>query len=336
VIKEAIAKVVEKVDLTEGEAEEVMDEIMSGAATPAQIGSFITALRMKGETIGEITGSVRSMRKKATPIRTKHQTVVDTCGTGGDGAHTFNISTTAALVVAGAGVAVAKHGNRSVSSKCGSADLLKELGVNVEVPPEVVERCLDEVGIGFLFAPMLHGAMKHAIGPRREIGVRTVFNILGPLTNPAGAQFQMVGVFAPHLTETVAEVLKNLGSKRAFVVHGADGLDEITIAGSTKVSELNDGRVRTYYIDPKNFGIKRGSLSDISGGDPSRNAQITKDVLAGKEGPARDVVILNAAVALVAGGASPTIPEGIAKAARSIDSGAAKKKLDLLIERSNG
>ena len=335
-IQEAIAKVVEKVDLTETEAQEVMNEIMSGQATEAQIGSYITALRMKGETIDEITGSVRSMRGKATVIKTKHPEVLDTCGTGGDGSHTFNISTTAALVVAGAGVAVAKHGNRSVSSKSGSADLLKELGVNTEAPPEVVERCLDEVGVGFLFAPLLHGAMKHAIGPRREIVVRTIFNILGPLTNPAGARSQMVGVFAPYLTETVAQVLSNLGSVRALVVHGADGLDEITITGSTKVSELKDGQVKTYYIDPKNFGIERGSLKDILGGEPPQNAQITRDILEGKEGPTRDTVILNSAAALVVAAAASDLEEGMTKAAQSIDSGAAKEKLSLLIEYSNG
>ena len=335
-IKEAISKVVEEEDLIESEAQEVMNEIMSGEATQAQIGSYITALRMKGETIDEITGSVRSMRRKATSIRTKHPKVVDTCGTGGDGSHTFNISTTAALVVAGAGVVVAKHGNRSVSSKSGSADLLKELGVNTEASPEVVERCLDEVGVGFLFAPLLHGAMKHAITPRREIVIRTIFNIIGPLTNPAGAQSQVIGVFAPHLTETLAQVLKNLGCKRAFVVHGADGLDEITITGSTKVSELKDGEVKTYYIDPANFGIEKRSLKDLSGGDPTKNARITMDVLEGKEGAARDVVILNAAAALVAGDAASDIHQGIAKATKSIDSEAAKEKLSLLIKHSNG
>ncbi len=254
-IKEAISKVVDGENLTEEEAIATMNEIMSGEATPAQIASFITALRLKGETIEEITGCARVMREKATRISTNHPLVVDTCGTGGDGAHTFNISTTAAFVVAGAGVPVAKHGNRSVSSSCGSADVLKALGVNIEVEPDVVSNCINEIGIGFLFAPLLHGAMKYAIGPRREIGIRTIFNILGPLTNPASAQAQVLGVYDGSLTEPLAQVLNNLGSTRVFVVHGEDGLDEITTTTNTRISELADGVVRTYTLSPTEFGF---------------------------------------------------------------------------------
>ncbi|MCP3678578.1 MAG: anthranilate phosphoribosyltransferase, partial [Deltaproteobacteria bacterium] len=250
-IKEAIAKVIASQDLTESEMVEVMNEIMTGGASPAQISAFITALRMKGETVAEITGAARVMRERATKIEVKAERVVDTCGTGGDESMTFNISTAAAFVAAGAGVVVAKHGNRSVSSKSGSADVLKALGVNIEVEVERVEECIGEIGIGFLFAPLLHGAMKYAAPVRREIGIRTVFNILGPLTNPAGARFQLLGVYDPLLTDMMAQVLNNLGSKRAFVVRGEDGLDEITLTSVTKITELKDGSIQSYTIRPE-------------------------------------------------------------------------------------
>ncbi len=329
-IVEAIQHLVNGQDLSEQEAAQVMAEIMNGEATPAQIAAFLTALRIKGETIAEITGCARVMREKAHRIHTAHPNVVDTCGTGGDGSHTFNISTIAALVVAAAGVPVAKHGNRSVSSKCGSADLLRALGVNIELSPDRVEACLAEVGIAFLFAPLLHGAMKFAIGPRREIAIRTIFNILGPLTNPAGAQAQLLGVYSAHLTEVLAGVLANLGSHHAFVVHGNDGLDEITLTGETKVTELKEKEIQTYQITPEDFGLQRTTPERLQGGDPETNARIALAILQGEKGPKRDVVLLNAGVALVAGGAANTIPEGIAKASEAIDSGAAMRILEKL------
>src|SRR5512137_2702745 len=249
-IREGIARIVRGEDLREAEMMAVMTEVMEGEATPAQIAAFMTALRIKGETVEEVTGAARIMRQKATRIDARSSVVVDTCGTGGDGRNTFNISTTAAFVVAAAGLTVAKHGNRAVSSGCGSADVLEALGVNIDAPPEIVEECLQQIGIGFLFAPRLHGAMKYAIGPRREIGIRTIFNMLGPLTNPAGATAQLIGVYDPRLTEMFAGVLKNLGTKRAFVVHGADGLDEATVTGPTRIAELKEGLVTTYDIDP--------------------------------------------------------------------------------------
>ncbi len=329
-IKEVIAKVIEKKDLNEKEATGVMNEIMSGEATPAQIASFLTALRLKGETVEEITGFTRVMREKVTRIRVEEKTVVDTCGTGGDGTHTFNISTVAAFVVAGAGLTVAKHGNRSVSSKCGSADLLEALGVKIDAEASKVEECVREAGIGFLFAPLLHGAMKYAIGPRREIGIRTVFNILGPLTNPAGANAQVLGVYAPELTETLAGVLRNLGSQHAFLVHGLDGLDEITLTGKTKVSELKEGEINNYFISPEDFAMKTCGIEDLEGGTAEENAGIALDILKGEKGPKRDVVLLNAASAIVAGGKAGDLARGIKEAAESIDSGKAKEKLELL------
>lgn len=334
-IKESINKVVNGKDLTEKEAVETMNEIMSGEATPAQIASFITALRMKGETIEEITGCARVMREKATRIITSHPLVVDTCGTGGDEAHTFNISTIAAFVVAGAGVPVAKHGNRSVSSSCGSADVLKALGVNIEVSVETVGRCIDEIGIGFLFAPMLHGAMKYAIGPRREVGIRTIFNILGPLTNPANAKAQVLGVYDADLTEPLANVLKNLGSSHVFVVHGNDGLDEITTCDTTRVSELEDENVNTYTLDAADSGIKRASQNDLAGGSSEQNAKIMLNVLKGEKGPRRDIVLINAAAAIVAGGKADDLKVGIELAAESIDSGKALEKLEQLRKTTN-
>ena len=334
-IQEAIQKVVNGEDLTEQQAIDVMNIIMGGEATDAQIASFITALRLKGETIEEITGCARVMREKATKIQTNRPLVVDTCGTGGDGAHTFNISTTAAFVAAGAGVPIAKHGNRSVSSRSGSADVLKTLGVNIEVEPDVISRCVDEIGIGFLFAPLLHGAMKYAIGPRREIGIRTIFNILGPLTNPAGAQAQVLGVYDANLTEPLAKVLNNLGSKHVFVVHGEDGLDEITTTTDTQVSELANGEVRTYTLNPEEVGIPKATAQDLIGGMPEENATMTLDVLQGKSGPKRDIVLLNAAAAIVAGGKADNLHQGIIMAADAIDSGRALEKLEALKEMTS-
>ena len=327
-IRETIQKVVDGQDLTERETVDTMNEIMSGEATPAQVASFITALRIKGETIEEITGAARVMREKSTKIHTKHPFAVDTCGTGGDGSHSFNISTTAAFVVAGTEIPVAKHGNRAASSQSGSADVLKALGVNIEIGPEQVGACIDDVGIGFLFAVALHGAMRYAIGPRQEIGIRTIFNALGPLTNPAGAQAQVLGVYAPTLTEPLANVLKNLDSQRAFVVHGEDGLDEITTTTTTQVSELVDGGVNTYTLDPRGLGIPAAQPSDLKGGTPEENAEMTLSVLRGDKGPKRDIVLLNAAAAIVAGGKAADIAAGLSAAAESIDSGRALEKLE--------
>ena len=329
-IKEAIAKLAEKKDLSEGETEGVMEEIMSGQATPAQIAAFLVALRIKGETVEEITGAARVMRNKATRINVQDSNVVDTCGTGGDRSHTFNISTASAFVVAGAGITVAKHGNRSVSSLCGSADVLKALGVTIDIPPERVERCVNEIGIGFLFAPMHHPAMRHAIGPRQEIGIRTLFNILGPLTNPAGAACQVVGVYASHLTETLSRVLLNLGASHCFVVHGSDGLDEITITGETMISEVHRAKVKTYKIRPGDFGIKTGTIEDIQGGSAEDNARIVLKILEGERGPRRDIVLLNAAAGIMAGGRASDFPAAIKAAEESIDSGKALAKLEAL------
>jgi anthranilate phosphoribosyltransferase len=334
-IKEAIAKVVNKEDLQESEMMEVMNEIMEGKATPAQIAAFITGLRIKGETVDEVTGAARIMKQKATRIDARSSIIVDTCGTGGDGMKTFNISTTAAFVVAAAGIIVAKHGNRAVSSGCGSADVLEALGVNISAPPEIVEECIYQIGIGFLFAPMLHSAMKYAIGPRREIGIRTIFNMLGPLTNPAGATSQLIGVYNSRLTEMFAGVLKNLGTKRAFVVHGSDGLDEATVTGETRVTELRDGLIATYNIDPVDLFGDTSPVDALLGGDASLNAQITKDVLSGKDGACRNIVVLNAALAIMAGEKAKTIKDGIKVAQDCIDSGAAMKKLQALTELSN-
>lgn len=334
-IREAIGKVVAQENLTEREMMAVMDEVMEGKATDAQIASFMTALRLKGETVQEVTGAARVMRQKATRVDARSSVIVDTCGTGGDGMNTFNISTTAAFVVAAAGITVAKHGNRAVSSGCGSADVLEALGVNIGVGPEIVEECVQQIGIGFLFATRLHGAMKYAIGPRREIGIRTIFNMLGPLTNPAGATAQLIGVYDPSLTEMFAGVLKNLGTKRAFVVHGSDGLDEATVTGETRVSELKDGLITTYNINPVDSLGNVYTVDDLRGGDASANAQITKDVLSGKNGARRKIIVLNAALAIVAGEKAETVQEGIKVAEECIDSGAAIKKLQALIELSN-
>ena len=312
-----------------------MNTIMEGQATDAQIACLLTALRLKGETIAEITGAARVMRAKATPVPTKHPLVVDTCSTGGTGLHSFNISTTSAFVVAGAGVPVAKHGNRGVTRQSGSANVLTALGVNIEISAEHAGRCIDEVSIGFLFAPLLHGAMKYAIGPRREIGIRTIFNAIGPLTNPAGAQAQVLGVYSPELTETHGNVLNNLGSQHAFVVHGNDGLDEITTTTTTQVSELVNGTVKTYTLEPTKFGIPRANAASLVGGAPEENAEITQNILNGEKGARRNIVVLNAAAAIVAGGKAESLEAGIALATESIDSGKALAKLEGLKAVSN-
>ncbi len=334
-IREAIANLIEDIDLTESEAVSVMNEIMSGEATPTQVASFLTALRMKGETVQEITGAARVMREKADHVKVHSNCVLDTCGTGGDQMETFNISTAVAFVVAGAGVTVAKHGNRSVSSRSGSADVLSALGVNIEIPKEKVEQCLAKVGMGFLFAPLLHQAMKYAVTPRREIGIRTIFNLLGPLTNPANATHQLIGIYDGALTESIAMVLNNLGTCRAMVVHGEEGLDEISLCGPTKVSELRDNQVTTYSISPEQLGLMQCRLEDLHGGTPEECAAILRGVLQGEKGPKRDVVLLNSGAALLTSGIAGTISQGMDLAVESIDSGKAQSKLDLLVQVTN-
>jgi anthranilate phosphoribosyltransferase len=331
-LKKFIAKVAEGQDLSEEEASQVMTHIMEGEGLPTQIASLLTALRMKGETSQEVTGFARSMRAKALRIRAKDgECVVDTCGTGGDGCGTFNISTAVAFVAAGGGLTVAKHGNRSVSSQSGSADVLEALGVNLALPPEKAEACLQENGLAFLFAPSFHPAMKHALGPRRDIGIRTAFNLLGPLTNPAGATIHLLGLYREDLTQMVAEVLRNLGSKAAFVVHGADHSDEISITGKTTVCQLRDGAIANYQVEPEEVGLKRASLEAIQGGTPEKNAQILRRIFRGEAGPTRDVVLLNGAAVFMAAGKVPSLREGIQMARESIDSGQAMKKLEALI-----
>jgi len=334
-IKDAIAKLADRTDLSEKEAEEVMLEIMEGAATPAQIAAYLMGLRMKGETVEEIAGSARAMRSRAIRIRAADPLVVDTCGTGGDRANTFNISTTAAFVVAGGGLTVAKHGNRSVSSRSGSADLLVALGARIDLPTEAVQDCVNELGIGFLFAPLFHGAMKHCAVPRQEMGVRTLLNVLGPLTNPAGATIQVLGVYDEGLTELLAKVLIHLGTKHCFLVHGMDGLDEITLTDRTRVSEGKGGVVSSYYLDPSDFGLERVRLKDLAGGTAEENAHITREILRGRKGPKRDLVCLNAAPAFVACRKAKTLQEGFELAGRMIDSGAAMEKLERLISFTN-
>lgn len=348
-IKTAIAKVVERKDLSEAEMIEVMDQIMSGEATSAQVAAFITALRMKGETVEEITGAARVMRDRATPIRVgkgvldidrddiniDQETILDVVGTGGDGTNSFNISTTVAFVVASCGVKVAKHGNRAVSSACGSADVLESLGVNLDVTPETVERSIDSIGIGFLFAPALHGAMKHAIGPRKEIGIRTIFNILGPLTNPAGADCQVLGVYRDDLVEPLARVLRKLGCRRGFVVYGLDGMDEITLTGETRVAEIRPEGVAVSTIKPEDFGFLPCTPEDLRGGDAAGNARIVRGILQGDRGPKRDTVLLNAAYCLVAAGKAADPAEGVRMATEAVDSGRAMAKLDQLVALTN-
>ncbi len=334
-IREAIAKLVKCEDLSKNEMELAMEEIMTGQALPTQIAAFLTAMRIKGETIDEITGGAETMRRHATKIKTRHPVVLDTCGTGGDECQTFNVSTITAFVVAGAGVIVAKHGNRSVSSRCGSADLLKALGVNIDAEEQTVSKCIDETGIGFLFAPALHKAMQYAIGPRKEIGIRTIFNILGPMTNPAGATNQLLGVYDPGLTELIAKALGRLGSKHALVVHGKDGLDEVTTTDKTMISELKGGRVKTYEISPRDFGIKKAKAGDLKGGEPAENAKIAMDILSGEKGPKYDIVVLNAGCAIYAADKALSIKEGIRSAEESLESGLALEKLQALKEAAS-
>ena len=332
-IKEAIDTLVSGNSLTMEQAAGVMNEIMNGEATPAQFGSFVTALRLKGETVHEIAGMARAMRERAIPVATSGP-MVDTCGTGGDASETFNISTTAAFVVAGAELKVAKHGNRGMSSGCGSADVLDALGVKIDLGAKEVERCLEEVGIGFMFAPVFHPAMMYASPPRREIGIRTVFNILGPLTNPAGAESQLLGVADGELTMKMAEVLSLLGCHHALVVHGEDGLDEITLGGQTTVCELKEDEITRYLIDPEEFGFRRVNMASLRGGPPQESAAIIRRVLSGETGPHRDIVLLNAAAALVAGDRAENLEQGIKIAAQAIDSRNASEKLENLIALS--
>jgi anthranilate phosphoribosyltransferase len=344
-IIEGIQRVVEGQHLSRSEAESIMKEIMTGKATDAQIASFLTALRMKCETVDELIGFARVIRDKATPVCPNvmaagkaspgsGEKLVDTCGTGGDAAGTFNISTATAFVIAGAGIRVAKHGNRSVSSLCGSADVMEALGIRLNLKPDAIARCIDEAGIGFLFAPLLHEAMRHVMPARREMKTRTVFNVLGPICNPAGAKAQILGVYNEDLTEIMARVLCDLGTERAFVVHGLDGLDEITITGESKISEVRNGDVRTYYVAPEDFGINRASINAVKGGDALKNAEIIRGILSGSGGAPQDIVLLNAAAGLVAGGKGANLRDGIALARESIRSGHAMARLQKLIDLS--
>lgn len=332
-IKEAIETLVSGQSLSMDEAAQVMEEIMTGEATPAQFGAFVTALRLKGESVDEIAGLARVMRARAASVTISEPTV-DTCGTGGDAFGTFNISTTAAFVVAGAGRKVAKHGNRAMTSQCGSADVLEALGAKIDLGPEGVQHCLEKAGIGFMFAPVFHPAMKYAVGPRREIGIRTVFNILGPLTNPAGAQSQVLGVSDRNLAPRMAEVLQRLGCRHVLVIHGEDGLDEISISAKSTIWELKGDSLSSYTITPEELGINRTSIEDIKGGTASENAGMLRDVLKGKEGPKRDVVLVNAAAGLVAGDLSEKLSEGVELARNIIDSGRALRKLEEFIKVS--
>jgi len=330
--RENLNKIIQGNDLSDNEMAQMITEIFSGHVTDAQIGALMAALATKGETFGELAGAARAMRRKAVRIQASASTVVDTCGTGGDGAQTFNISTTTAFVVAGCGVTVAKHGNRSVSSRCGSADLLEVLGVKLDTQPEIVEEAVQEIGIGFLFAPLYHSAMRYAANARKEIGLRSIFNMLGPLTNPAAANCQLLGVYAPELTEMFAQALQLLGTKRAFVVHGHDGLDEISVCAPTRISELKDGLIRTYDINPEQFFGTLANSRDMAGGSPEENAEITLSILKGEKGPKRDVVLLNTAAALVSADKAAEFQEGIRLAEQSIDEGAALEKLETLIK----
>lgn len=333
-LKEAVQALVEDKTLSRSEAYEALADIMSGEATPAQIGAFLTALRIRGETPEIIAGAAQAMREKLIPVKSPSAITVDIVGTGGDGANTFNISTAAAFVVAGAGVTVAKHGNRGVSSRCGSADVLKELGIDITVPGQVMEQCLSKIGIAFLFAPSLHPAMKHAVGPRKELGFRTLFNILGPLCNPAGAQYGVIGVYSARLAAELAEALSMLGAKHLFVVHGDDGLDEITTTTTTQVWEVKGGTIRQFTINPKELGLPLADATELVGGDPAENAAIIRALFAGAKGPKRDILLLNSAAALVAAGKADDLKAGLALAAQSIDSGSALAKLEKLAEAS--
>jgi anthranilate phosphoribosyltransferase len=345
-VADAIKKVVERRDLTADEAERVLEQIMSGGANEMQIAALLTALRMKGETVAELTGFARVMRRKAAQVRpgkaanaelggTEREALIDTCGTGGDVTGTFNVSTATAFVVAGAGLRVAKHGNRSVSSLCGSADVVEALGIRIELSPEQIGRCIDETGIGFLHAPLLHTAMKYVAPVRKQLGIRTIFNVLGPLTNPAGATSQVLGVYATHLTRLLAEVLRELGSGHVLVVHGTDGMDEITITGDSRVTELRNGELRSFTVCPEDFGLQRARLVEIQGGDAPLNAEIILRILGGESGPRRDIVLMNAAAALVAGDRAADLEQGLRQARESIDSGRALNRLEQLRELSN-
>jgi anthranilate phosphoribosyltransferase len=346
IITESVRALVDRRDLTRIEAAAAMEAIMSGAATNVQIAAFLTALRMKGETVEELIGFAQVMRQKVVRVPTRagdivaatgtdREMLIDTCGTGGDASGTFNVSTATAFVVAGAGLKVAKHGNRSVSSLCGSADVVETLGIDLELTPAQVGRCVDEVGIGFLYAPLLHTAMKHVMVARREMGVRTVFNMLGPLTNPAGANAQVIGVYAHALTEPLARALAELGTIRAFVVHGADGLDEISNTGESEIVEVHEGVVRAGRVRPEDFGLARAAIRDLQGGDREENARIIRGLLGGERGPRRDIVLMNAAAALVVGGKARDLKEGVALAASSIDGGSATAKLAALVDLSH-
>lgn len=336
--KDHLATIISRTDLNQTQMAEMMSEIFDGKTTDAQVGAMMAALATKGETVEELAGAARAMRKKAHRIQAAAMPVVDTCGTGGDGLKTFNISTTTAFVVAGCGVTVAKHGNRSVSSACGSADVLETLGIKLDTDPEVVEEAVQEVGIGFLFAPLYHSAMRFAAKARTEVGLRSIFNMLGPLTNPAGANCQLLGVFAPQLTEMFAEALRLLGARSAFVVHGHDGLDEISVCAPTRVSQLENDMIRTYDIYPEQYFGRLAESDQMTGGDPAENAAITRMILTGEKGPKRDVVLLNTAAALVACRKAADLKTGIALAEQAIDSGAALGKLEALVAytRDNG
>ena len=334
-IQLALGKVIDGIDLTEAEMVSVMNQIMEGAVGEPQLAAFLTALRMKGESVGEIVGAARVMRQKAETLHLSSDNIVDTCGTGGDGGNTFNISTASAFVVAGAGLTVAKHGNRAVSSRSGSADVLNCLGVNIEADKAVVEKCVEQVGMGFLFAPLMHGAMKHAAGVRKQLGFRTIFNLLGPLTNPAHAHAQVIGVFDRKWVSPLAHVLKDLGCRHAFVVHGEDGLDEISLMDVTHVAELLNGDIREYSISPEEFGLQRCSPEQVRGGSPEENAEIIKAILEDEAGPKRDIVLLNASAAIRVGGMAGSLNEGLTVARKSISSGAAKEKLQELCKVSH-
>lgn len=334
-IQTAIKRVIERQDLSAEEMAAVMRGIMTGEATPAQIGGFLVAMRMKGESVNELTAAASVMRELATHVDVSPEHLVDTCGTGGDGARTFNISTASAIVAAAAGARVAKHGNRSVSSSCGSADVLEAAGVNLDLDPAQVARCVEKIGVGFLFAPKHHSAMKHAIGPRKELGVRTLFNLLGPLTNPAGAPNQVMGVFSDRWVEPVAAVLRQLGSEHVLVVHSDDGLDEISIGAPTRVAELRNGEIGIYRIHPANFGMDMADVTGLAVNTATESLAVIKDVFSGKPGPARDVVVLNAGAAIYAAGLADTLASGVTRAGQVLDQGLASEKLDELIRVSH-
>ena len=331
-IQAAIQTVINKTDLSENEMRSVMNNIMTGECTDAQIAGFLVGLRSKGETVDEITAAASVMRELASRVHINHDNLIDTCGTGGDGHNTFNISTTAAFVVAAAGGHVAKHGNRSVSSKSGSADVLETAGVKLELTPEQVAQCVEEIGIGFMFAPMHHSAMKHAIGPRKDLGVRTVFNVLGPLTNPAGAKRQVMGVFSQDWLETLANVLKNLGSEQVMIVHSEDGMDEISISAPTNIAELKDGEIKTYKIKPEQFGMQRADISTLVVENVEESFNVMQAVLDNQSGPTQDIVLLNAGAAIYTAGIEDTLATGIASARQVIENGSASSRLNQLVK----